>query len=334
MVRARKPIARVGTDAALLDAALQCSGEPLLIVDGFDRICFANEAAATLFGVRLDELLADDLQRHLFQGDRTDALLGGALERARGGPCTLVLLLGDGRAVRAKLTPLGSRISEQAHVCITLGLAPQEHAAAALESLGRLSAGLAHDINNQLAAALNYVFVLRRRVGDSAELAQHLEGLQAAAWRAAMLTSGLRLLGRPRKRGREALALNATIAAMAPLLRHLAQNVRLELDLAPGLPELVVPLPQLEQVILLVSLYALGRVPTGSTLALRTSQPVPEDPSRIRFCCELPTATRTRPARSPETAETNAALRRALKLCGGRLGHDRKRVWVDFDRGD
>jgi len=323
-------VRRAGSDAALLGAALQCSSEALLIVDAFDRICFANEAAASLFGVRLQELMADDLGRHVFQSDGGGAPLTGALRHARGEPSTHVLLLADGRAVRATLSPLQGGLSEQGHVCITLGLAPQEHAAVALEALGRMSSGLAHDINNQLAAALNYVFVLRRRMGDSEEIAQHLEGLQAAAWRAAMLTSGLRLLGRPRKRTSEPLALSASIAAIAPVLRHLGQDTRLELDLAPGLPNLRVPLPDLEQVILLVTLYALSRVPKGATLVLRTSQPFAEDRNRLRFCCELPVVSRARPARSAETAETNAALRRALKQCGAHLGHDHERVWVDF----
>jgi nitrogen-specific signal transduction histidine kinase len=320
-------------EAAQLSAALEGSSQPLLIVDECDRICFANSAVARLLGVRTEHLLQAHLRDHLLSLDRSGSWADGMLQRLEHGPCTLELSLPDGRGVRARLTSLCDAWGEPSHVCIGLEEAKPQGAEAALDALGRLAGELAHDINNQLSAALNYIFILQRRLGRDGPLTNHLDELQAAAWRAAAIAGSLRLVGGKRSVEPLYLQLDETIEGLAPLLMYLARDVRLELSLERGQPEIRAPLPYLEQVVVIAMLYALGRAPAGSTLRLetRTSQPGPGVAPRARLLLELVTDEPLTPSRSREAmSHANGALRRALKRCQASLGHDDRRVWVDF----
>jgi nitrogen-specific signal transduction histidine kinase len=322
----------VELEAPQLRAALGGSPQPVLIVDGFDRICFANEAAARLLSTGVERLQQTDVQRHLLAKDGSSALAEGALRQVDQEPRVVELTLRDGRLLRATLTPLCDRFGQATHVCIGLEPAQRPSAESAIEVLGRLTGELVHDINNQLSAALNYVFILQRRVGHEEPWASHLDGLQAAAWRAAALAGGLRIVGRKRSAEAESLRLGEIIEALEPLLQHVATGVRLELRLAPGLPEVRAPLAYLEQVVMMLALYALGRAPIGSTLRLETetfSEPGAEPVARLVY--ELITDVAVAPSR-PRVAmnHANGVLRRALKRCGARLRHDERRVWVEF----
>lgn len=320
-------------EASQLRAALGGSPQPLLIVDGFDHICFANEAAARLLSTDIERLHHTDVQHHFSAKDGEGGLADGALRRVEQGPRIIELTLRDGRLLRATLTPLCDRFGQVTHVCIGLDPAQRPSAETAIDVLGRLTGELVHDINNQLSAALNYVFILQRRVGREEPWASHLDGLQAAAWRAAALAGGLRLVGRKRSAEPQRLRLGETVEALEPVLQHVATGVQIELRLAPDLPDVHAPLAYLEQAIMMVTLYALGRAPIGSTLRLET-QVVRGEPGAeptARLVCELITDVAITPsAPRPAMSQANGVLRRALKRCRARLGHDQRRVWMEF----
>ncbi len=320
-------------DPALLAGAIGCSGDPLLIVDGFDRICLANAAAAALLGMSIERLTRTRLREHLLAGDGEAQRDCAVLERVKAGPCPRERTLLDGRAVRAVLTPLRNSFGGHTHVCITLSEVSRQPGDGAFDALGRLASELAHDINNQLSAALNYVFILRRRVGISEQTGQHLEELQAAAWRAAGLTGTLKLLGRRRSAAPEPLHVSHVVERLEPLLRHLARERQLEITLAlvPDLPEVQLPLAYLEQLIVLLALYAMGRAPNGSRLELRAEPSRADDGVGVRLQCELREQAGERPVHGATAAtHANAALRRALKRCHARMGHDPQRIWVEL----
>lgn len=320
-------------EAPALRAALASSSQPLLITDALDRICFVNAAAEQLLGATDAHLHHSDLQRHLFTLDGSPALPGGALERIAYGPCTLQFALADGRVVRGTLTPLNDRWGQAAHVAIGLDPIARANSQAALEVLGRLAGELAHDINNQLSAALNYVFILQRRLGRTTPWASHLDELQSAAWHASALAGGLRLIGRTRSAEPERVALGQTLEQLEPLLRHLARNARVQLQIEPNLPEVHAPLAYLEQVVALATVYALARTPADGSLKLtaHACQPAPGQAPITRLTCEPVNATAVTPAPSlASMSHTNGVLRRALKRCRGRLAHDARRIWIDF----
>jgi nitrogen-specific signal transduction histidine kinase len=321
-------------EAPQLRAALESSAQPLLITDPLDRVAFANVAAQQLLGSTDSPLQQSDLDRHLFALDGSRALPEGALELVTYGACSRKLALADGRVVHATFTPLPDRWGQAAHVAI--GLEPIERAAASeatLDAFGRLAGELAHDINNQLSAALNYVFILRRRLGRTSPWASHLDELQAAAWHAAALTGGLRLIGRARTSEPECVVFSEIVQRTEPLLRHLARGVQLEVEIEPDLPDVCAPIAYVEQVLVMTTVYGLARTAFDGRLKLSacSHQPVRGAARSTRWTCEPESAVAVMPVPSlASMSHTNGVLRRALKRCAARVGHDSDRVWVDF----
>ncbi len=118
-----------------------------------------------------------------------------------------------------------------------------------LEGLGRLSSGVAHDLNNILAPVLGAELL----VDDpslSPEVRAQLEQIAAAGQRATALTNQLLAFAR-RGAATSDLDLNRVIEEFAPLLRRLLPpKIELLLALSPDLPPARAERAQLEQVVL------------------------------------------------------------------------------------
>ena len=330
-VRLRPSYARSELEQLQLAPLLDCAHNALLIADSYGRIRLANRAALRL--LREEGPFVEDtyLQEHLSPLDGERHLL----ERQLNGRRSIDVALLDGRHARATFTALPGRDSQSTLSCVALELTQERTSELALESVGRLAAELAHDINNQLSAALNYVFILRRRLASDRSLAPHVEELQASAWRAAALASGLKLLGRKRGNEPELLRIDELLEAMEPLLLQTAIGVKLELRMPRIVPEVRVPRAHAEQLLLIVTLSAAGRARPNSTIAISVDTPTlclpaSEDCTRVtwQFRPESETAER----RPPSSVRTQSTLRRAVKRCGARLGHDASRIWVEFKR--
>lgn len=103
-------------------------------------------------------------------------------------------------------------------------------------SLGRLSAGVAHEIGNPLGALLGYISILRKRGGDPAVL----DGAEREARRIDQIVRGLLDYARPGPARREKVDLNASIVRVLDLLQSqgVLPEVEVTADLAPGLPSI------------------------------------------------------------------------------------------------
>jgi signal transduction histidine kinase len=117
-----------------------------------------------------------------------------------------------------------------------------------LASIGRLSAGIAHEIGNPLGALLGYASVLRRRGGD----AELIDGVEREARRIDRIVRGLLDYARPgagMREEREPLDVNRTIESVVELLHAQGrlQSVEVRLALEPGLPAVYGVAYQLEQ---------------------------------------------------------------------------------------
>jgi two-component system, NtrC family, sensor kinase len=103
-----------------------------------------------------------------------------------------------------------------------------------MASLGRLSAGVAHEIGNPLGALMGYHSILRRRGGDPAVL----DGVDREARRIDQIVRGLLDYARPGQAPRETVDLNDSIRRVVELLRAQGRigAVEVKLDLADALP--------------------------------------------------------------------------------------------------
>ncbi len=142
--------------------------------------------------------------------------------------------------------------------------------ARSLENVARLAGGVAHDFNNLLAIILNYATLLRREIADASQR-EKLEELFGAARSAADLTRQLLLVGRRDIVEPMLLDLSDVVTSLSGILKQtLGENVDLRFELGDDLETVRVGLPQIEQVIVNLTLNARDAMPRGGTLLIRT----------------------------------------------------------------
>jgi signal transduction histidine kinase len=141
------------------------------------------------------------------------------------------------------------------------------HEAQRIEAIGRLTGGIAHDVNNLLAIVLAWTDVLRRT--SSAQAPEGLEHIRAAATRGSQLTR--RLLTFAKRNAYEPLPvdLDAAVAGFTTILEGVAPDgVRIEHHRSE-LPPVLADEAEVMRVVLNLSLNAIDAMPEGGTLRLR-----------------------------------------------------------------
>jgi len=339
LVSARGKLARGGgrpePGAAQLWAALCATSAPILIVDESDRVQLASAGAEQLFGEPSVDLGCGSLWDHVRSAD--SAPTDGLLVAVQAGLRQIGLTLFDGSSHRAHLAMLTDARGVATHVRVEITeQRPGAPVSRTLDAVGRMAGVLAHDVNNQLSAALNCVYLIRRRMPKDDTIAVHLHELQSALWRAATLVGGAKRLPHAPSPEPGSTSLNDTVNGLVPLLRHLAQSIEIETRLDSELPGLQAPIAELEQVILATVLFSIRRAAGRSTRlriessAVVSTRDTTGKPSVRLLCtlCSEDDALTTRP--SPIPPHVDGGLRRALKRCGAHSGHDDLSVWIDF----
>ena len=147
--------------------------------------------------------------------------------------------------------------------------------AAKMESVGRLAAGVAHEVKNPLTTLLLGVEYLRQHLGTMpGELQAVLHDMDAAVQRANRVVLGLLDFSMPGELEARPEDLNGIIAESLALVRHdLAKSrVQVERALAADLPRLDLDGNKIEQVFVNLFLNAIAAMPGGGTLTVRTQR--------------------------------------------------------------
>jgi two-component system, NtrC family, sensor kinase len=149
-----------------------------------------------------------------------------------------------------------------------------------LAAVGRLAAGVVHEINNPLATIAACAEALETRVAEGAygssrdvdDLREYLALIRGEAFRCKQITNGLLDFSRNRAGEPAPVSLTEVVKAAARLLRHQrrAQNIEFQVETADDIALIAGDAGQLQQVAIILAENAIDAMPQGGTLLLRT----------------------------------------------------------------
>jgi len=252
-----------------------------------DRFDLVNRKFSEMTGVSPEEAASPDFDLWQLVADESKPLVRERqAKRARGetvpdiydfeivprtGPKVHVeasvteIAYGDGKAVLGRLRD----VTEQKR------LETQLHQAQKMESIGRLSGGVAHDLNNLLTPIIGYAELLRDDLGPEDHRRESAEEVIRAGFRARDLVRQLLAFSRRQTLEFKPTDLNALILGFEKLLRRTIRE-DIEIRVRPGdsVPTILGDKGQLEQVIMNLAVNAQDAMPHGGTLHIETASAV------------------------------------------------------------
>jgi two-component system, NtrC family, sensor kinase len=148
-----------------------------------------------------------------------------------------------------------------------------------LAAVGRLAAGVVHEINNPLATIAACAESLEKRIEEGAfndspdaeDLREYLGLIRDEAFRCKTITNGLLDFSRLRAGQRVPVDITEVIKATARLVSHQQRgdNIQIVIEAAAGLPSVSGDVGQLQQAVIALAANAIDAMPEGGTLTLR-----------------------------------------------------------------
>jgi two-component system NtrC family sensor kinase len=137
-------------------------------------------------------------------------------------------------------------------------------------SLGKLAAGVAHEINSPLTGVLTYSSLLLKAKKDGDPDKEDLEVIVNETNRCKKIVKGLLDFARQTAPQKTLSDINEVIEKSTDLVSHQAgmQNVRIEKKIKPDLPKIMIDVGQIQQVFINILLNAIEAMPQGGTLTV------------------------------------------------------------------
>lgn len=152
-----------------------------------------------------------------------------------------------------------------------------------MASLGKLAAGIAHEINSPLTGILTYSSLLFKAKEDKDPEKEDLEVIVNETNRCKMIVKGLLDFARQTEPHKALSDINEVIDKSINLISHQAsiQNVKIEKKIKPDLPKIMIDVGQIQQVFINILLNAIEAMPQGGTLTV--SSGIEDEITAIRF---------------------------------------------------
>ncbi len=146
-----------------------------------------------------------------------------------------------------------------------------------MEAVGRLAGGIAHDINNYLAAITAQCELIRMKSEEASKLARRMDSVIATSSKASALIKRLLAFSRRQPVQPQVVNLNRVVEGLGKMMvQPLGEDVRFETRLSPHLWNVKIDPAQLEQIIVNLLVNAREAMPTGGTVTARTARRVVE----------------------------------------------------------
>jgi two-component system, NtrC family, sensor kinase len=143
-----------------------------------------------------------------------------------------------------------------------------------LSSLGRLAAGIAHEINNPLAAILLYSTSMLKEVPEGSSQKEGLEIIVHETVRCRGIIQELLEFSRERESRKVPADVNKILDKALTILENefRLRRVRIEKHLSPMLPEIPLDMNQMEQVFINFLVNAMEAIPGEGVVIIRTRE--------------------------------------------------------------
>lgn len=146
-----------------------------------------------------------------------------------------------------------------------------------LATLGQLSAGVAHEINNPLTGVLTYIRLIKKRLEKrcdaDGDFRRYLDKVENETERVSTIVKNLLDFARQRDPNLKLVDVNLVISESLDLLEHKIrlQNVTVETNFAP-LPRVTADFSQLQQVFMNLIINAVEAMEQGGKLTITTEE--------------------------------------------------------------
>ena len=186
----------------------------------------------------------------------------------------------DGSELVSHVITVGEEITDRVEAYRAVARAEK------LAAIGRLAAGVVHEINNPLATISACAEALESRVAEGAfntstaleDLTEYLGLIRSEAFRCKTITNGLLDFSRSRPTRRALINLPDVISSAARLLSHQKRGteVSFRIDVPDSLPPISGDASQLQQAVIALGTNALDAMPDGGVLAISARDTGPQ----------------------------------------------------------
>jgi two-component system, cell cycle sensor histidine kinase and response regulator CckA len=263
--------------AALLDVAT----DAILVCDLDGKILFWNLGAARLYGWEQEEVLEKNVTQLLYRGDvaelaqyQQELLENGSWhgelnQIARTGK--KIVVESRWSLVRDKENNPQSILVVNTDITLAKQLETRHLRSQRLESLGSLSSGIAHDLNNILTPILNITYYLQREFFEGDNRAQEvLKVLEINARRGAALIEQLLKFARGAEGQRVLVPVTLLLSEVELLAKEtFPKSIAIQKETSEDFWAIRGDFTQLHQVVMNLCLNARDAMPNGGTLTIR-----------------------------------------------------------------